>query len=261
VLGGVVAAGTLMGAGAGAAHAATLPANVVKFEHCPISNPAVILCAYGSMTGQFTIKSTTLTTPSPATLTIGLASNGNGLYAVAPTDGTPALSSPPIPVSILGLPSLPSPLAVEAVPTLVGTPSVSLPNLLGATGTAVGVSIYVQLKNALLGKSCTIGTPADPIVINLTTGTTSPPPPDQPITGSPGTTVTSSKTPIIKVKGIRLVDNAFAVPGASGCGLLGALDPALDLIEGLPSAAGNNAGTFSGKTWLVAASVLHSYLG
>ena len=261
VLGAVIATSTLMGITAGEAHAATLPKNLVKFEHCPFDNPAVVLCAYGSMTGSFTISSTTLTTPSPATLTLGLATNSSGLYAVAPTDGTPALSSPPIPVSIFGLPSLPSPLGITATPTLVGTPSVSLVNLLGGTGTAVGVSVYVQLNNVLLGNNCTIGTPTDPININLTTGTTAPPPPNQPVTGSRGTVTNNAKTDITKVTGVKLVDNTFSVPGASGCGLFGALDPAFDLIEGLPSAAGHNAASFSGKTWLVPASIMRSYLG
>ena len=59
--------------------------------------------------------------------TCALASNSSGLVAVAPTDGTAALQSPPIPVPILGLPSLPSPLGVAATPTLVGTPVVKPP--------------------------------------------------------------------------------------------------------------------------------------
>jgi hypothetical protein len=260
-LGALIAAGTLLGVSAGPAHAATLPTYLVKFKHCPFDNPAVILCAYGSMTGSFTIASTTLTTPSPATLTLGLATNASGLYAVSPTDGAPALSSPSIPVSILGLPSLPSPLGITATPTLVGTPQVSLTNLLAGTGTAVGVSVYVQLNNFLLGNNCTIGTPTSPININLTTGTTAPPPPNQPVTGSRGTITTNSRTHVTKVAGVKLVDNTFSVPGASGCGLFGILDPAFDLIEGLPSAAGHNAAGFSGNTWLVPASIMRHYLG
>jgi hypothetical protein len=41
--------------------------------------------------------------------------------------------------------------------------------------------------------------------------------------------------------GATSVDNAFAVPGASGCGLLGIVDPLVNLRLRLPSAAGNNA--------------------
>jgi hypothetical protein len=261
LLGTVLAGSTIVGTGASVAHAATLPAYLVKFKHCPISNPAVTLCVYGAMTGTFTIKSTTLSTPSPATLSLGFTNGANGLSAVVPTDGTPALQSPPIPVSILGLPSLPSPLNVTATPTLVGTPTVNLINILTGAAPAVSVSLDVSLNNALLGSNCTIGTPSDPIAINLTTGTTSPPPPNQPITGAPGYLVTNPTTGVGRDTGVVLVDNAFAVPGANGCGLLGALDPALDTVEGLPSAAGNNTGSFSGKVFTVAASVLRRYLG
>jgi hypothetical protein len=119
----------------------------------------------------------------------------------------------------------------------------------------------VSLNNVLLGSGCTIGTASDPITLNLTSGTTSPPAPNQPITGSPGTFTTNSKTSVGTDKGVRLVDNAFAVPGANGCGPLGALDPALDLAEGLPSAAGNNTGIFSGNVNTVPASIMRSYLG
>lgn len=35
-------------------------------------------------------------------------------------------------------------------------------------------------------------------------------------------------------------DSSAAAPGATGCGLLGVLDGAVDLKDGLPSAAGNN---------------------
>jgi hypothetical protein len=36
-------------------------------------------------------------------------------------------------------------------------------------------------------------------------------------------------------------DDTAAIPGASGCGLLGILDPAVDFKDGLPSASGNNS--------------------
>jgi hypothetical protein len=180
---------------------------------------------------------------------------------VPPDDGSPALVSPPIPVSILGLPGLPGPLSVTATPSLIGTPVINLGNLLSGTGTAVSLSLDVHLKNLLLGPSCTIATPSHPIVLNLTAGTTSPPPPNQPITGSKGTFSTNPTTNVLTDKGAELVDNAFAVPGVNGCGLLGILDPALDLIEGLPSAAGNNTGIFAGNTFIVAAAYIRQYIG
>jgi hypothetical protein len=257
-----VAVGAVLGATTVPAMASTsttgkLPKALKIFSHCPISDSAVTLCLVGSMTGSFTVGSQTLTTPSPATLTLGLA----GATAVAPTDGTPVLQSPAIPVSILGIPPLPGVLSVTAVPQLTALPTVSLTNLLTEQGTAVGLSLDVQVNNALLGSSCTIGSSSDPINVNLTSGTTNPPPPNQPITGTRGTTTTNTKTGETTNTGTLLVDNAFAVPGTSGCGLFGVLDPILNLIEGLPSAAGNNAASFSGTTYLVPASILRKDLG
>jgi hypothetical protein len=260
-----IVAGSLVATAAGPASASTatgkLPKALAVFAHCPVSDAAVFLCLSGSMGGSFTVGSQTLTTPSPATLTMGLAEGPSGIYAVSPTDGTPALQSPPITVTIEGLPPLPGALSITATPELIGTPTVSLVNLLTETGTAVGLNLDVAINNTLLGSGCTIGSTSDPISVNLTTGTTSPPPPNQPITGSRGTTSTSTKTNVTTNTGAELVDNAFSVPGTSGCGPFGILDPVLNDIEGLPSAAGNNAAVFSGSTYLVPASIIRKHLG
>jgi hypothetical protein len=238
-----------------------LPKALRVFAHCPVSNSAVNLCLVGSMTGSFTVGSNTLTTPSPATLTIGLEQTPSGSVVVAPTDGTPVLQSPAIPVKILGIPPLPGVLSVTAVPVLTSLPTISLSNLLIEQGTAVALSLEVQVNNPLLGSSCTIGSSSDPINVNLTSGTTNPPPPNQPITGTRGTTTTNTKTGETTNTGTVLVDNAFAVPGTSGCGPLGSLDSVLNEVEGLPSAAGKNAATFSGTTYLVPASIIRKDLG
>jgi PKD repeat protein len=94
-----------------------------------------------------------------------------------------------------------------------------------------------------VGASCSIGTSAAPIDINvLTTATTSPPPPNLPISGSPYLTNGT----------FRLVNNSFAVPGASGCAPLG-FDPnginnAINTNLGLPAAAGKNSAVVDGQT-------------
>ena len=49
-------------------------------------------------------------------------------------------------------------------------------------------------------------------MLHLTTGTTSPAFPNQPITGSRGTLEGAGKGKIVKIKGNSLVDNNFAVP-------------------------------------------------
>ena len=51
---------------------------------------------------------------------------------------------------------------------------------------AVRLPIRVHLKNPLLGNSCYIGSESNPIELELTTGTTSPLPPNKPIEGETG---------------------------------------------------------------------------
>ena len=131
-------------------------------------------------------------------------------------------------------------LAVTVTPQLVGLPTVSLGNLLtgSAPGLTLPIDVLVSTPTGLLGPDCTIGDAADPITLNLTTGTTNPPSPNTPISGAIGTT-TSTPKGLITVAGMTLVDNSFAVPGTDNCGTDGALDEVLDLDKSLPSAAGS----------------------
>jgi hypothetical protein len=90
------------------------------------------------------------------------------------------------------------------------------------------VPVKVHLHNPVLGPNCYIGSNANPIVLNLMNV-----PGSQPqFAGIGAATV---------VTGVELADDTFAVPGANGCGLLGALDPILDLKVGLPSPSGKNS--------------------
>jgi hypothetical protein len=244
------------------ASATTLPAKLAAYAHCPVADKKVTACLYSTVSsGSFKIGSETLDITSPLTVSLGLINNPTGGFiTVAPDDGTPALQGAPIPVPILSLPPLPGILSVTATTNLVSLPSVSLINLETGDGPALSLPIDVSINNTLIGSGCTIGTSSDPIVINLTTGATDPPPPNQPISGTPGTG-TVSKQSVITITGTSLVDNAFAVPGASGCGLFGILDPALDLVAGLPSAAGNNSAVLNATSGLAPASLIRKYLG
>ncbi|MFZ4434319.1 MAG: PKD domain-containing protein, partial [Microthrixaceae bacterium] len=94
-----------------------------------------------------------------------------------------------------------------------------------------------------VGASCSIGTTAAPIDINvLTTGTTSPPAPNTPISGAP---YLSNGT-------FLLVNNSFSVPGASGCApLIGSATGINGVVNdnlGLPAAAGKNTAVVAGQT-------------
>jgi hypothetical protein len=249
----LLAAASLAGVAPAGASPSALPPNLKKFSHCPVSNPAVTTCLFGSMAGTFQINSTTINLTQPAKLSLGLIQNPDGsITAVLPTDGSPGLIAAPV-----SLPGLPGLLGVTAQPQLVATPTVNLKNLFTRQGAAVALPIDVLLGgNILLGSNCTVGDPSNQIVLNLTTGTTNPPPPNTPITGAVGPPHVSHSVLIVKA---TLVDNAFAVPGASNCGLFGILDPVIDLAQGLPSAAGTNAAILTGTTYTAAASLIRGH--
>jgi hypothetical protein len=110
-------------------------------------------------------------------------------------------------------------------------------------GVALKLPVKVHLENPFLGESCYVGSSSSPILWELRTDTTSPPPPNKPITGNAGEVEFLEEGRILKLKGAELVDNAWSAPGASGCGgflveLL--LDPIINSTVGVPSAAGTN---------------------
>jgi hypothetical protein len=122
------------------------------------------------------------------------------------------------------------------------------PNLITATGTALSLPLKVHLENPFLGSSCYIGSNAHPVVIDFTTGTTSPPAPNKPITGNPGESVFNEAGTMVTISHNVLVNNSFAAPEAQGCGGLFAflIDPLIDSKLGLPAAAGKNTAILKG---------------
>ncbi len=115
-------------------------------------------------------------------------------------------------------------------------------NLLEGSGVALSLPVKIHLENPFLGSECYIGTNAAPLTFNLTTGTTSPPPPNKPISGKVGHLSLKDEFTFGELTGNTLVDNSLAAPGASGCGGLFSflIDPIIDGKLGLPSAAGHN---------------------
>lgn len=127
---------------------------------------------------------------------------------------------------------------VQARPELVGTPT------LFPTFT---LPIRVSLRNPFLTSTCGIGSRTSPITLNLTTMTTSPPPPNRPISGIENPFGPDPANPaIFMMRDNRYVDNAFAAPGAAGCDLLGfgLINGLVNSRAGLPSAAGRNEAIF-----------------
>jgi hypothetical protein len=119
-------------------------------------------------------------------------------------------------------------------------------NLLTRSGTAVSLPLKVKLDNPVLGEGCYVGSEAEPVQPKLTTGTTNPPAPNKPISGSVGQ-ITFGAGEDITILPSTLVDNAFSVPGASGCGAVPLVtDPLVDASAGVPAAAGHNTAIMSG---------------
>jgi len=146
-------------------------------------------------------------------------------------------------------------LTLYAVTELAGTPTEFNFN-------TVTLPIKVHLENSVLGKNCYLGSSSNPIVLHLTTGTTSPPPPNKPITGTEPEFSIDAKE-IVHFNNGTYVDNSFSVPGASGCvlTLFGFIPISLNNLvneqAGLPSAAGKNSTVEDFDTELVARELVY----
>jgi hypothetical protein len=115
-------------------------------------------------------------------------------------------------------------------------------NLINAKGVALSLPVKIRLENTFLGSECYIGSSTNPVTLNLTTGKTSPAPPNTSIEGSVGDIKAKDELNLIEITENVLVDNAFAAPEATGCGGIFAflIDPIIDNKIGLPSADGKN---------------------
>jgi hypothetical protein len=121
-------------------------------------------------------------------------------------------------------------------------------NEVNAEGIALTMPVRIHLENPLLGRKCYIGSSADPIMFNFSTGTTSPPPPNKPISGAFGLIKIKDEAAFAEVTGHVQVDNTFSAPEATGCGgpFSFLIDPLINSKIGLPSPAGYNTIIHSG---------------
>jgi hypothetical protein len=124
----------------------------------------------------------------------------------------------------------------------------SIQNLIESKETALSLPVKVKLENPLLGSNCYVGSNAHPIVINFTTGTTNPPKPNTPITGSVGKVEFLHNGELVILRENALVNNSFGAPKTTGCGgffefLIG---PIIDGQLGVPAAEGTNTAILEG---------------
>ena len=246
----------------------------VNFGDCPLNNPSVNQCIFAQTTsGQFSIGSTEVPITKTITLQGGLIFVGEPRSEtfVGAKDGNTLSKTPQtVPggllkiVAPLGWPEILQIIfnefinkgitGVTATTELVGTPTLNRLNLFFASGTALALPVRVHLENEFLGPKCYIGSASKPVTVNLTSGTTSPPEPNLPISGNPGEPEFKDEGNLIIVKKNSLVDNSFSAPGSEGCGsqilfglFTGIIDSAVNSQLGLPSAAGHNTAVLNGQ--------------
>lgn len=211
-----------------------------KFVNCPVAVKKLEDCVVVSVTGgEFKVGSKTVTINKPITLQGGILAKSETL--VPPSHG-PILSRTPltVPGGLTGIEGVGG--EVTATTELVGPVTLNSANLLDESGIAATLPIRVKLEGPVIGNECYIGSELEPISLKLTSGTTKPPAPNTPISGSKGTLSITEEGTIVELEGASLVDNSFAAPGVNGCGesLSAVIDPVVDLDSGLPSTAGNN---------------------
>jgi hypothetical protein len=251
----LLAAAALVALGAPAPALAGLEQELSVFGACPVNTSGVNTCVYSTVTGgEFTLGSKTVHIDKTIVLQGGINTGGE---LVAATNGETLSKTPlTVPGGLVGIEGLGG--EVTATAELAGTVKLSAINLLEGKGTAVSLPLKVKLGNPLLGESCFIGENSQPVLVPLTTGTTSPPSPNEPITGNPGHLELTAGGRIDVIPGSSLVENAFSVPGANGCGGLLALviDPLVDLSAGLPAAGGHNTAIMDGTLKVALAAVV-----
>lgn len=219
-----------------------------KFAGCPSpeENPGVVLCTRAVISGgHFNMGNKEVPISNPITLSGGI--NQPGEMSANEKGGlTPVPQQ--VPGGIIGLTGLDwlvnffdiEALQLFAVTELAGTPEISGAN-------SVFLPLRVRLVNPLLGSNCYIGSFTEPINLDLTTQTTEPPPPNEPITGVQPELSQSTEPPgIFTFANGTFVENEFAAPGANGCeqhlfGFIPVdLDGLVNFASHLPSAAGTN---------------------
>jgi hypothetical protein len=251
----VAAAMTLLGVGGAPPALAGIQHEFAQFSDCPTSNPEVVLCIVSTTTsGEFHLGSKTVPITKPVILQGGLTASSHVLVPAA--DGnTLSKTALPVPGGIVGIELLPPLTSVTATAEVAGPVEVNVVAANSGEGVAAVLPMKVKLDNPALGATCYVGSNAEPLTPHLTTGTTNPPPPNTPISGSPGETVIGGHGQLFTIVNSSLVDNAFAAPGANGCAepLSLVIDPAVDLQTGLPAAAGKNTAILNGS--IAAASV------
>jgi hypothetical protein len=237
-----------------------------QFGECPLDRATLTDCLYGVINGgSFALGKKTVPVRNPIVLQGGFEGAGAEIQFFGAQSG-PTISNTPqsVPGGLVGLRapvswpkpiqewfngSVSSGLTGVSVTVELAAPATSIKldteNLVFQEGIALGLPIKIHIENPMFGNNCYLGSSAKPIQLEFTTGTTAPPLPNKPLKGFSGRISFNPEFTLLSIGGVRLVDNAFAVPQrASGCGGSFApfIDPLVDSILGTPSVSGRNTG-------------------
>ena len=262
---------------------ATPKGEYAVFADCPLSHAGLAGCISAKTeSGKFIVGKKTVPIEKTITLQGGFTENENGEMAfVGAADGNTLSKTPQnVPGGLFGVNCkeignsferkacefvFENKLTSVSATTELAGPASSIGlnenNFLGETGIALSLPVKVHLENPLLGSSCYVGSESAPIILELTTGTTSPPKPNEPIKGSKGTIEIAGEGGILVLSNNSLVNNSFAAPGANGCGGIfsGIVDPLVNALLGIPSAAGTNTAVLNGTLKQAAATTVKEH--
>ncbi|TAK56511.1 MAG: hypothetical protein EPO22_13570 [Dehalococcoidia bacterium] len=261
----LLASTAILGA-ADAANGATVTLNGdwAAFTRCPVDDPAM-LAVDGSATvswcvaadspgGSIKLGNTTSST-GETNVQFGLIRSGQSFALVSPPGGAIVAAPVNVPGGVLGLmcPSSDPLVAsvcslatdnalnrVSAVVQAAGSPSDFRFDAVITGAPILTLPIKVQLQNPLLGSNCYIGSDADPIILHPAVTSFAGVRTRGENFDANGTPNPAGPLVLGEISGLTEGDSTFAVPAASGCGLAGALDGAINSRSGLPSPSGNN---------------------
>jgi hypothetical protein len=262
---------------------AKLTGNYTKFAQCPYPNTEVRKCLYSTTTsGEVVLGSKKVPIVNPVVLQGGVGAVGEdefGKFFAASNGITLSKAAQPVPGGLAGIINckeikdfflrISCEVSFEnGVTGLNSTLELAKPasnirvsenHLAGEVETALEMPVKFHLENPFLGSGCYVGSEGSPVIWKLTSGTTAPPAPNKPITGSAGELEFLEEGRILETKGTKLVDNAWSAPGATGCGgflveLI--LDPIINAASGLPAAAGKNTAILNNDIFVASAAAV-----
>ena len=218
-----------------------------QFRGCPRPEEQIKeFCVRADVTGgHLQVGKKTVTIEHPLALTGGTNASFEEFSANA--EGGLTKVKQKVPGGVLGLTGLTWLLEFfgsEALTLYAVTELAGVPTEFTFSTVTLPIKVHLETPSGVLGNNCYIGSNSNPIVLKNTTGTTNPPPPNEPITGKEGEF--SEENEIAYFKNGIYVDNAFSAPGASGCELklFGfipiSLNGFVNSQSGLPSPAGTN---------------------